>query len=87
MKTFADFKQALKIGTKWKAFHVLDQKDLGIRTVAIVQTNAVAFKRENIVNLTWLWFPKANEIKINKEGKVEIYEEEKLFLIYEKIEE
>jgi len=72
MKTLADFKRALQPDTKWHATNA-NHGDLGIGTVSILQSNAVAFKREGRENLTWLTFPKASEFEINERGEAEIY--------------
>lgn len=62
MKTLADFKRALTIGSKWQAYHVLNQCDLGVREVVAVNTVGVTFAFGDN-NLTYLDFPKSNEIK------------------------
>lgn len=72
MKTLADFKRALTIGSKWQALHASGQ-DLGVREVAKVQSSSVAFKREGKEDFSWLEFPKATEFQINERGEAEIY--------------
>lgn len=72
MKTLADFKRALTVGSKWHALHASGQ-DLGVREVAKVQSCSVAFKREGKEEFSWLSFPKSTEFQINERGEAEIY--------------
>lgn len=72
MKTLADFKRALTIGSKWEATHA-SGINLGVGIVEIINTTGVAFKREGKENPSWLNFPKASEFKINDLGECEIY--------------
>ena len=89
MKTLAAFKRELTIGSKWQAFYIPTTTDLGIREVEIVQSNAVAFKK-NDGKISWLQFPKASEYNF-EDGWVQIYFPETYFkpkelvLIYKKI--
>lgn len=40
----AEFKRQLTLNSVWYAFNHISNTELGIRSVSIVQTNAVAFK-------------------------------------------
>ncbi len=77
MKTLADFKRALQIGTKWHATYVPNNRDMGIRTVCLVQGGSVGFLREDSTapeDLSYLDFPKAQDFAVNANGEVEIYQ-------------
>jgi len=90
MRTLADFKRALTLGTKvHTTFHmdfkgrnedgtpIYGDKDRGIRLVSIVQSNSVAFKQELTDGKTqdqWLQWPKASECKFPGDNTVMIYE-------------
>ena len=63
MRTLADFKRALTLGSKWLAVHNQSGNVLGVRTVGKVQVNGVGFKSEGKDNLSWLYFPKASEFE------------------------
>lgn len=67
MKTFADVKRNMKLGTKWRCIHLFDNTDMGVRKVGKVQTNAVAFLKLD-GKLSWLYWPKAKEICVNDEN-------------------
>ena len=44
MKTLADVKRKMTLGSKWRCVRVSNQdKDTGVREIGKVQTNAVAF--------------------------------------------
>lgn len=102
MKNLADFKKRLTIGSKWSAKHhhtfagrdeknapIYNTKDLGVREVSIVQTNAVAFKTtrtDGEVVDSWLQFPKAKECKFT-DNSIEIYEDNTLILSYTEVKE
>jgi hypothetical protein len=74
MKTLADFKRSLIVGSKWLVCNGRMQR---IQTVLRVQSNAVVFLREPGVE-SWLHFPKASEFGINSNGEAEIYYREDL---------
>lgn len=76
MKTLADFKRALQPGTVWQTTHYTESMvdlDMGRRTVAIQQSNAVAFKRRDSDSLSWLYFPKSSEFEIDGDGRALIF--------------
>lgn len=71
MKTLADFKRRLKVGTllATESRH----GDLGIRPVSIVQSNAFALKTtrpDGTVADSWCEFPKARDFKVVDENTV-----------------
>ncbi len=78
MRTLADFKRALTLGSKWEAYNHYYKASLGVREVSKVQSNSFAFKRVSdngeSVN-SWCDFPKAKDIKFREDGTVEIYSE------------
>lgn len=66
MRTLADFKRALTLGSSWQTYHVLNGcVDMGIRTVGKVQSNGVWFKSPAKEKMSWLDFPAASEIECN----------------------
>lgn len=87
MKTLADFKRELTLGSIWEGYNWIINVTLGIREVAIVQRNGVAFMNPKTNNHSWLYFPKAENLKINN-GIVEIYSRDngKLLLTYQKVQ-
>lgn len=92
MRTLADFKRRLAVGTKvhttyHAAFAGRDEKgqvyykdeDKGIREVSIVQSNSFAFKTpksDGTFHDSWCAYPKAKEFKIVDENTVTIFEED-----------
>lgn len=91
MKTatsLAEFKRKLQVGSKWQALNHIDQKDLGIREVSKVQTNAVAFKMPN-GRESWLDFPKAKDMQFDPSNpdRFTILENGKPVLTYKKVSE
>lgn len=78
MKTLADFRRALKVGTRWEGFNHYYQSSFGVREVSKVQSNSFAFKNtkdNGEVSNSWSDFPKAKDIKFREDGTVEIYKE------------
>jgi len=80
MKTLADFKRALTLGSKWKYTYFQWDGENAIpylqtqcvREVGKVQSNAVAFLTDKRT-LSYLHFPKSSEFQINDRGEAEIY--------------
>jgi len=71
-KSFAEVKRALVVGSIWSAYHYglgngFKPIDMGKREVSIVQSNAVAFKTDRTTD-SWLYFPKAKNIKLIENG-------------------
>jgi hypothetical protein len=93
MKTLADFKRALVIGSEWEAFNHYYQSSLGIRAVGKVQSNCFAFitYRNGESNLSYCDFPLSKDIKFREDGTVEIYKEwcdgYRLMMTYKKVEQ
>lgn len=55
MKTLADVKRKMTLGSKWRCVRLFEGgKDLGVREVGKVQGNAVAFLKPD-GKLSWLW--------------------------------
>lgn len=73
MRTLADFKRALTLGSKWKTHYHPLHEYWGKGEVVKVTGKAVAFKREGLASHSWLDFPPATHIRFNDEGGVEIY--------------
>lgn len=85
MKTFAEFKRALTLGTLVHTVHhqtitgrdesgisVLGDKDMGTRPVSIVQTNAIAFRTEKGTD-SWIHWPAAKDVVI-KDNTMIVYD-------------
>jgi hypothetical protein len=90
MKTLADFKRSLTVGSKWTCYHNLHLTNYGIRIVKKKQTNSVCFHMPDLNKDSWLDFPKASDIEINRDGEVLIFSQcgnqRKVILTYKKIE-
>lgn len=75
MKTLADFKRRLKVGTKIETINHR-HGSFGVRPVSIVQSNSFALKttRTNgeLVD-SWCEYPKAKDIEVTDENTVIIY--------------
>ena len=73
IKSIADFKRAMRIGTRWEALHEYinnnptPPKNLGIREVGKVQSNSFAFKTESGA-LSWCDWPKKSEFSTEDNG-------------------
>ena len=69
MKTLADFKRALSLGSVWEGWHLQSGTSLGVREVCKVMYDGVRFKladgRESTMD-----FPKATGIRFDDEGYV-----------------
>ena len=66
MKTLADVKRKMTLGSKWRCVRVSNQGiDTGVREIGKVQTNAVAFVRPD-GKLSWLWWPKAKDVQVEE---------------------
>lgn len=70
LKTLADLKR-IPIGTKLRIVRCLIgpvAPEKQARTVAKVQSNAIAFQRPDKAELSWLTFPKASEFEPTENG-------------------
>lgn len=66
MKTLADVKRKMTLGSKWHSVQLFEGgQDLGVREIGKVQTNAVAFLKAD-GKLSWLWWPKAMDVKVEE---------------------
>jgi hypothetical protein len=82
LKTLADIKRAMTIGTKWQCNHYgftirgnlgqtdIPAKDMGIREIGIVQKNGVAFKTDTDTGsgFSWFYYPSAKEVVVKNDG-------------------
>lgn len=73
MRTLADFKRALTLGSKWKIHYHPLHEYRGEREIVKVTKEYVAFKPEGSDIITYLDFPPATHIKFNEDGGVDIY--------------
>ncbi len=82
MKTLADFKRALTLGSEWEAYYGPNLQPLGKRSVGRVMSNGVGFNTER-GTLSYFYYPKASLLRFLNEDTVEVYEfsEEGLYLI------
>ncbi len=73
MKTIADLKRKLTVGTKLHTYNHWFDKDMGIREIGHIQSNSFAFntQKDGKVVLSWCMYPKSNEIifPVNDENK------------------
>lgn len=64
MRTLADVKRRMTLGSKWRCVQLFEGgKDLGVREVGKVQSDAVAFLKAD-GKLSWLWWPKAKDVQV-----------------------
>lgn len=64
MKTLADVKRKMTLGSKWRCVRVFNNNEnMGVREIGKVQTNAVAFLKPD-GKLSWLWWPKAKDVQV-----------------------
>lgn len=86
MKTLADFKRAMVIGSKWSCFNHLYHSDMGVRTCAHVDTVKFGFKSDK--GISFCDWPRAADLKI-EDGAVNIYgkwgDEVRLKLTYREV--
>ncbi len=68
VKTVADLKRTLKVGTKVHCFHVLHNKDMGVRSVVKMDTVKVGFLTPE-GQTSFLNWPKAIELQAHEDGK------------------
>ena len=66
MKTIADIKRKMTLGSEWHCIHHgfspdWVRNDMGIRPISIVQSNAVAFRTHKGTD-SWIQFPKKNQV-------------------------
>ena len=71
MKTIADFKRAVTLGSKWHVYNHIYGADMGIRTVGKVQSNRFAFNTDR-GTLCYCDFPTRDCVRFTDSG-VEIY--------------
>lgn len=66
MKTIADLKRKMTLGSKWHCIHHgfapnWTQNDMGIRPISIVQSNSIAFRTQRGTD-SWISWPKKNQV-------------------------
>lgn len=71
MKTLADFKREMQLGTEWYRKHA-NEGDFSERVISKVGSDHV-WVRSNEGKEARLDFPKASEFEINSNGEAEIY--------------
>lgn len=90
MKTVADFKRSMTVGTVWKATHAFiganpsPTKDMGTRECGLANTANFAFKNPESGELSYCDWPKKAEFSYN-DGVVTIEKEGFVKLTYEKV--
>ena len=72
MKTLADFKRKMKVGSLWYRKHWAQERAV-LRTVIKVCSDHVYVKEIHSTQAIRLDFPKASEFAINENGQAEIY--------------
>lgn len=76
MKTIADIKRAMILGSQWHCIHHgfspnWTETDMGIRPISIVQSNSVAFKTSKGTD-SWIQFPKKAQVIFHNENSFSI---------------
>lgn len=67
MKTFADVKRKMTLGSRWRCIWLFNNcEELGVREVGKVQTNAVAFLTPD-GQFSWLCWPKAKDVLVEND--------------------
>ena len=89
MKTIADFKREMTVGTVWMTTHKFlnpesQLKDMGIRTCSVVQSNSFAFRNPVSGENSWCDWPKKSEVSFDGDTVV-ITRENFCQLTYQKI--
>jgi len=80
MKSIAEFKRRIKPGQTWHAFHHPMKKDMGLRKIKRVTSNAFTFETPR--GESWCYMPKARDVKFLDGDIVEFYEGPTLVLTY-----
>tara|TARA_R110002020_G_scaffold37165_3_gene112259 strand:- start:4172 stop:4444 length:273 start_codon:yes stop_codon:yes gene_type:complete len=88
MKSLADIKRAMVVGSEWEAYSYFGGKSMGVAPIHRVQKNAVTFMR-NIGNgkqaESWFRFPKASEVDFIDEDTFTVAYDGLLNLRYRRI--
>jgi len=76
MKTIADIKRKMTLGSQWHCIHHgfspnWVPNDMGVRPVSIVQSNQVAFKTTKGSD-SWITFPKKDQVVFHNENSFSI---------------
>lgn len=103
MKTVADLKRLIKVGVKLSSVYHLDyvghnpetkkpiykDKEMGIRSVSIVQSAQFALETETPKGKrdSWMQFPKVKDLRINEDGSFTILEDGVSVITYKILEE
>lgn len=89
MKNLSQVKKAMTLGSRWHGYYHgqsnrnIPPRDLGIREIVIVQTNAIAF--QSMAGERWLWWPKAKDIRCHEDGNgFDVLENGTVLLTYKK---
>lgn len=65
MKTLADVKRKMTLGSKWRCVRLFEGgKDLGVREVGKVQV--MPWHSSNPTGNSWLWWPKAKDVQVEE---------------------
>ncbi len=81
MRTLAELKRKIVLGTKLHTFNHWYNKDMGIREIGHVQSNSFAFKTDHNT-LSWCEFPKAKELIFEDTNKFTILVDNEPCLTY-----
>ncbi len=73
MKTLADFRREMKVGTRWEGYHYGEEKYLPEREVKNVDRNRFSFYDPETNVESGCNFPKSSHIEFDSEGWVNIY--------------
>lgn len=90
MKTLADFKRAMIIGSRWKGFNHMYNKPIETREVSHVRTSDFAFnhpREDGTFVSSWASFPTARNIEFLADGTANIYAESNYNIGSERIHE
>lgn len=82
----AELKRTIKVGQTWRAYHHALKKDMGVRKVKRIQTNAITFEQPD-GNESWLYWPKAKDFISLDEKSFSVWENGERLLTYERAED
>jgi len=92
MKTIADFKRAVTVGSKWHTTHNFVTnginepiKDMGVREVGKVQSNCFAFRTLS-GELSYCDWPTKKEFSVENDGKTAVLNSGFAILNYTEVE-
>lgn len=82
----SEAKRLIKVGQSWHAYNIPLKKDMGIRKVKRVQTNAITFEQPD-GRESWLHWPKAKDFSSVDGYSFSIWEDGERVLNYKLVKD